>query len=339
MELRDKRVLVVGLARTGEAVVRFLLAQGARVCVTDMKNAQELAAPLARLQGLPIGYELGYHDNASFRTADLVVVSPGVPMDIAPLKSARDAGVPVIAEIELASRQLTAPILAITGTNGKTTTTTLAGEIMKGCRFATFVGGNIGQPLGNDNFGQRGRPGLHHPGNIHPRKHRLLMLNQIEFPSFGGRVGSYCLCRFPCSSYHHIPSRHPPAVKTRQPEQADPRVDPEPFLGGVAPPYPGLANQVHPQLPDPPQDRGFTRHQVRSMNHCHFVPAGGQPIGIFINNLEAADWTVPRKGEDKGYSQCSFSRATASRLLAITPSTKVVKLMVPDSSTKFAVGR
>ncbi len=157
MELNNKKILVVGLARTGEAVIRFLLARGARVIVTDMKNASELAAPVARLKGLPVGYELGYHDSASFRDADLIVVSPGVPMDIAPLKMAREAGRPVIAEIELASSQLSAPILAITGTNGKTTTTTLAGEIFQACRFATFVGGNIGQPLidalaGSTNF-------------------------------------------------------------------------------------------------------------------------------------------------------------------------------------------
>lgn len=147
MELAQKRVLVVGLARTGEAVIRFLVARGARVLVTDMKNATELAAPLARLAGLPVGFELGYHDTASFREADLIVVSPGVPMDILPLKAARAAGTPVLAEIELASAFIAAPILAITGTNGKTTTTTLAGEILKACGYATFVGGNIGNPL------------------------------------------------------------------------------------------------------------------------------------------------------------------------------------------------
>ena len=147
MELNDRRVLVVGLARTGEAVVRFLVAKGARVTVTDMKTPGELSASVARLRGLSVGFELGYHDTASFRDADLVVVSPGVPMDIMPLQISRNAGKPVIAEIELASAFIEAPMLAITGTNGKTTTTTLAGEIMHACGFATYVGGNIGQPL------------------------------------------------------------------------------------------------------------------------------------------------------------------------------------------------
>jgi len=147
MELKDKKVLVVGLARTGEAVVRFLVKQGARVVVTDMKNRTELAAAVMRLGDLPVGFELGYHDTASFRDAAYIVVSPGVPMDIGPLQTARAAGKPVIAEIELASRFITAPILGITGTNGKTTTTTLAGEILTACGFATFVGGNIGNPL------------------------------------------------------------------------------------------------------------------------------------------------------------------------------------------------
>jgi UDP-N-acetylmuramoylalanine--D-glutamate ligase len=147
MDLKDKKVLVVGLARTGEAVARFLVAQGARVVITDMKSPADLGPAVARLAGLPVGFELGYHDSASFRDADYIVVSPGVPMDISPLEKARANGKPVIAEIELASRYLDAPILGITGTNGKTTTTTLAGEILKGCGYATFVGGNIGRPL------------------------------------------------------------------------------------------------------------------------------------------------------------------------------------------------
>ena len=83
----------------------------------------------------------------SFLTADLIVVSPGVPMDIEPLMLARARKRPVISEIELASRFIAAPMVAITGTNGKTTTTTLTGEIFRACGFTTFVGGNIGNPL------------------------------------------------------------------------------------------------------------------------------------------------------------------------------------------------
>ncbi|MDD2318908.1 MAG: UDP-N-acetylmuramoyl-L-alanine--D-glutamate ligase [Geobacteraceae bacterium] len=147
MELKDKKILVVGLARTGAAVARFLAERGARVTVSDSKGREALADFLQALAGLDITYELGGHGDDTFREADLVVVSPGVPMDIAPLTLARNCGIPVISEIELAYQFIKAPIAAITGTNGKTTTTTLTGEIFRKCGFSTFVGGNIGNPL------------------------------------------------------------------------------------------------------------------------------------------------------------------------------------------------
>ena len=147
MELRNKNILVVGLARTGVAVARFLVRQGARVTVTDMKGEAELSSWVEKLAGLPVKLELGRHDEQSFREAGLIVVSPGVPLDIRPLQVARDAGRSIVSEVELASRFITAPIAAITGTNGKTTTTTLTGELFMAAGFATFVGGNIGNPL------------------------------------------------------------------------------------------------------------------------------------------------------------------------------------------------
>jgi UDP-N-acetylmuramoylalanine--D-glutamate ligase len=147
MELKDKKIVVVGLARTGVAVARFLAERGALVTVTDMKDEAALSQFLEKLAGLPISFELGRHEENSFLSSDLIVVSPGVPMEIAPIKLARDRKQTVISEIELASLFIDAPILAITGTNGKTTTTTLAGEIFRGCGFRTFVGGNIGNPL------------------------------------------------------------------------------------------------------------------------------------------------------------------------------------------------
>ena len=147
MELKNKKILVVGLARTGVAVARFLAERGALVTVTDMKDEAALAPYLEKLAGLPIDYELGRHDEESFLAADLIVVSPGVPMDIAPLKEAAARKRRVISEIELASRFISSPMVAITGTNGKTTTTTLTGEIFGACGFRTFVGGNIGNPL------------------------------------------------------------------------------------------------------------------------------------------------------------------------------------------------
>ena len=147
IELNEQNIVVVGLARTGVATARFLAGRGARVTVTDMKDAAALAPAVAQLYGLPVTFELGRHEAATFRSADVIVVSPGVPMDIPPLATARRAGVPVISEIELAAAFIEAPLVAITGTNGKTTTTTLTGEIFKACGFRTFVGGNIGNPL------------------------------------------------------------------------------------------------------------------------------------------------------------------------------------------------
>lgn len=147
MHLKDRKVLVVGLARTGVAVVRFLADHGASVTVTDMKSYEALASFIRELDGIDVNLQLGYHDKHTFLMADLIVVSPGVPLDILQLQDARAQGREIISEIELASRFITAPMVAITGTNGKTTTTTLTGEIFKACGFATFVGGNIDPPL------------------------------------------------------------------------------------------------------------------------------------------------------------------------------------------------
>lgn len=147
MELKDKKILVVGLAKTGVAVTRFLAQAGAFVTVTDMREEEALSDVLAELSDLDINYELGRHVPYSFLMADLIVVSPGVPMDIKPLEMARSQKRRVVSEVELASWFIKAPMVAITGTNGKTTTTTLTGEIFKACGFETFVGGNIGNPL------------------------------------------------------------------------------------------------------------------------------------------------------------------------------------------------
>lgn len=147
MEVKNKNILVVGLARTGVACARFLAQQGARVTATDLRDETALASVLNELGGLGIRFVLGRHDEADFIPVDLIVVSPGVPMDHPLLLAARSAGREIISEIELAARFITAPMVAITGTNGKTTTTTLAGEIFKANGFATYVGGNIGDPL------------------------------------------------------------------------------------------------------------------------------------------------------------------------------------------------
>jgi UDP-N-acetylmuramoylalanine--D-glutamate ligase len=147
LDLTNKKILVVGLARTGASVARFLAERGAVVTVTDMKDEAALAPFVEKLSGRQIRYELGRHDNDSFLAADMIVVSPGVPMDIPPLVLAKNRGRTIISEIELAYSFIDAPVVAITGTNGKTTTTTLVGEIFRNCGRTPFVGGNIGKPL------------------------------------------------------------------------------------------------------------------------------------------------------------------------------------------------
>ena len=147
MELNNKNILVVGLAKTGVACARFLASKGARVTITDMRSEAALAGPLAELSEYNIVRELEHHNEATFLTSDLIVVSPGVPMDLPQLVAAQKAGKEIISEIELASRFIDAPLAAITGTNGKTTTTTLLGSIFKHNGYHTFVGGNIGNPL------------------------------------------------------------------------------------------------------------------------------------------------------------------------------------------------
>lgn len=147
MELGGKRVLVLGLARTGRETARFLAQQGADVLVSDLRSAAELQAEVNALAGLPIRYRLGGQGLNCLDAVELVVPSPGVPMDNLVLQEASRRGVEIISEIELAYRRLSVPLVAITGTNGKSTTTTLIGEILKANGMKTFVGGNLGAPL------------------------------------------------------------------------------------------------------------------------------------------------------------------------------------------------
>jgi len=146
MELNGKRVLVVGLGKSGVASALFLKKHGARVTVSDTKSGDELRNEIPVLLDHGITVETGGHGDRTFRGQDLIVVSPGVPVDAPPLVQARALGESVIGEIELAAQFLPGPIVAITGSNGKTTTTTLAGEIMTAGGFPALVGGNIGTP-------------------------------------------------------------------------------------------------------------------------------------------------------------------------------------------------
>ena len=146
MELKDKRVLVVGLGKSGVASALFLKAHGARVTVSDTKSGDELRNEIPVLLDHGITVETGGHGERTFRGQDLIVVSPGVPVDAPLLVQARSLGEAVIGEIELASQFLPGPIVAITGSNGKTTTTTLTGEILAAAGMPVLVGGNIGTP-------------------------------------------------------------------------------------------------------------------------------------------------------------------------------------------------
>jgi UDP-N-acetylmuramoylalanine--D-glutamate ligase len=141
IELGGKRVMVVGLGVTGQAAARFLAERGASLILTDRRT------DVAR-GTIPAGeIHLGAEDPAWLSGADLVVTSPGVPRDSVLLRAAVDARIPVLSEIELAAGFLTAPIVAITGTNGKSTVTVMLGEIFKAAGMRTFVGGNLGTPL------------------------------------------------------------------------------------------------------------------------------------------------------------------------------------------------
>ncbi|MBP1689543.1 MAG: murD [Deltaproteobacteria bacterium] len=143
---RDLPVLVIGLARTGVAAVRFLAGTGARVRATDRHSAAELDAVVRELA--PIAeLVLGADDPAVLDGIALVVPSPGVPADGPVLAMAVARGIPIVSEIELAARHLDVPILAVTGTNGKSTTTTLLGAMVRAAGRRTFVGGNLGTPL------------------------------------------------------------------------------------------------------------------------------------------------------------------------------------------------
>ncbi|MCD6186434.1 MAG: UDP-N-acetylmuramoyl-L-alanine--D-glutamate ligase [Deltaproteobacteria bacterium] len=147
MNLKNKKVLVVGLGISGLAVARFLKKKGAVVTVTDMAGEEKLFDYVREIRTMGIRLELESHSIKTFESAELIVISPGVPHTIKPVKKAIAKGIPVIGEIELASRFIDEPVIAITGTNGKTTTTRLLGKMLEDSGIKVFVAGNIGNPL------------------------------------------------------------------------------------------------------------------------------------------------------------------------------------------------
>ncbi len=146
-ELRGKRVLVVGLAKTGVATALFCAARGAKVTATEALGENEISEAIAPLQIAGVSLELGGHRGNTFLEQDLIIPSPGVPADAPLLQAAREKGVTIWSEVELADRFLAGRLIGITGSNGKTTTTSLIEHILKNAGFSTILAGNIGTPL------------------------------------------------------------------------------------------------------------------------------------------------------------------------------------------------
>jgi UDP-N-acetylmuramoylalanine--D-glutamate ligase len=147
IELRGKRVLVVGLARTGVAASLFCAARGTRVTATDSRTESEVGEAIAKLKDAGVALELGSHREETFLDQDLIIPSPGVPADEPHLQAARAKGIAIWSEIELAYRFIKGRLIGITGSNGKTTTTSLVEHILKTAGTQTILAGNIGTPL------------------------------------------------------------------------------------------------------------------------------------------------------------------------------------------------
>jgi UDP-N-acetylmuramoylalanine--D-glutamate ligase len=147
IELRGKRVLAVGLARTGVATALFCAARGARVTATDSRTEDQIGEAIAKLKNAGVTLELGCHREKTFLDQDLIIPSPGVPADEAHLQAARAKGITIWSEIELSYRFMKGRLIGITGSNGKTTTTSLVEHILKTTGMQTILAGNIGTPL------------------------------------------------------------------------------------------------------------------------------------------------------------------------------------------------
>ena len=147
MEVKNKRVLVVGIGKSGISAAMFLRGLGARVTVSDTRSALALAEQIPALLDAGVMVESGGHGLLTFRRQDLIVISPGVSLDTPEVKQVIGYGLPVIGELELASRYLKGSVVAVTGSNGKTTTTSLIGKIFADAGVKTQVGGNIGLPV------------------------------------------------------------------------------------------------------------------------------------------------------------------------------------------------
>lgn len=148
MDFKDRKILVVGFGKSGVSSARYLIGKGAKVTIGDIKPEDKLDKSLLdEVRHAGAALEAGEHRIETFLNSDMIIVSPGVPLNIRPLAEAAKAGIPVYGELEIASRMFDTPVLAVTGTNGKTTSVTLLGEIIKNAGLKLFEGGNIGTPL------------------------------------------------------------------------------------------------------------------------------------------------------------------------------------------------
>ncbi len=148
MEFAKKKVLVIGMGKSGLSTGRWLAKQGAEVIISDIKTESEIGeSQLNELVNLGIRIEAGGHKEETFTSADMIVVSPGIPSDIPPLQIAKTNNIPIMGEMALALQQVDIPIVAVTGTNGKSTVVSLIGAMLQNSGIRVFVGGNIGTPL------------------------------------------------------------------------------------------------------------------------------------------------------------------------------------------------
>ncbi len=145
-DFKNRRVVVVGAGRTGLSLCAYFARRNALVTLSDRRNRESLTG-LDALQRIGVAFDLGGHTPELFKAAELVVVSPGVPLSIPAIAAAAAEGIPVLGEVEMAFSESDAPLVAITGTNGKSTTTSVMGEIFAAWGKKTFVGGNLGTPL------------------------------------------------------------------------------------------------------------------------------------------------------------------------------------------------
>lgn len=147
LKVNGKKVLVVGFARTGQSVARYLASRGAKVTVTDTRSKSDFSEVMKEFEAHKFTYEFGKPNSKTFASSEMIVLSPGVPRSLPEIQEALQAGVEVISDLDIAASEMKAPIVAITGTNGKTTTTTMIAEMLKSSGKNVFIGGNIGTPV------------------------------------------------------------------------------------------------------------------------------------------------------------------------------------------------